>query len=77
MVAITQSKSEEQDSIIFMDPEEGRAQFDALARRLIGISGDEFIRRWDAGAYRDIDVTDENRRMLRLSMLIPLGRSNT
>ena len=32
---------------------EGRRLFDRAARRNLGISGDEFLRRWDAGEYRD------------------------
>lgn len=33
---------------------------DAAARRLLGISGAEFRRRWDAGEYANIDP-DEDR----------------
>lgn len=32
-------------------PEEGRAIFDRRARRYLGISGDEFLHRWNAGFY--------------------------
>jgi hypothetical protein len=32
----------------------GRNEFDELARTLMFISGDEFLRRWDAGAYREV-----------------------
>jgi hypothetical protein len=34
--------------------EEERAQFDARARELMGISGEEFLRRLDAGEYDEI-----------------------
>jgi hypothetical protein len=33
--------------------EEGRALLDARARRFLGISGEEFLRRWEAGEYGD------------------------
>lgn len=32
-------------------PEEGRAIFDRAAWRLMQITGDEFLQRWDAGEY--------------------------
>ena len=63
---------EEEDGIVFLDPEEGRAQFDALAREWLGITGDEFIEKWDAGDYRGIADTEANRPVIVLSMLIPV-----
>lgn len=32
---------------------EARQAFDQLVRRRLGISGEEFLRRWDAGDYSD------------------------
>lgn len=32
--------------------------FDELARREMGISGDEFLARWDAGEWSDRDFDD-------------------
>lgn len=40
--------------IIEMTLEESRADFDAKAREWLGISGDEFLRRLDAGEYDEI-----------------------
>ena len=38
--------------------------FDADARRLFAISGEEFLRRWDAGAYHGLsEDTPEGRRV--------------
>ena len=37
-----------------MTLEEQREQFDARARALMGISGEEFLRRLDAGEYDEI-----------------------
>lgn len=47
-----------------------QAMFDARARHYLGISGEEFLRQWDAGEYRDCDSTP----ILRLAMLLPLVR---
>jgi len=30
--------------------------FDGICRRELGMSGAEFLRRWDAGEYADVDV---------------------
>jgi hypothetical protein len=35
----------------FLDDDEAREHFERQAWRLLGISGDEFLRRYDAGAY--------------------------
>ncbi|MEO7837043.1 MAG: hypothetical protein ABIS21_05325 [Acidimicrobiales bacterium] len=41
-------------------PEEGRAIIDAHARQLLGVSGEEFLRRWDAGEYEDTEDPNVN-----------------
>ena len=38
--------------------EEGRALFDRTAREFLGISGDEFLRRWDAGEIKNPDTPE-------------------
>ena len=52
--------------------EEGRALFDAAARRHLGISGDEFLAKWDAGEYDDDPDRPE---VLRVAMMMPFGRA--
>jgi hypothetical protein len=42
---------EQSDGARLLNDEEARAHFDGDARRLLGISGDEFLRRLDAGEY--------------------------
>lgn len=54
-----------------VSPEEGRAIFDEAARRYLGISGEEFLRRWDAGEYRG---EADRPGVLDVAMLIPFGR---
>lgn len=51
-------------------PEEGHALFDRKARDLLGISGKEFLRRWDAGEY--MEAVDPN--VNAIAILIPFGR---
>lgn len=50
--------------------EEGRKFFDAAARRFLGISGEEFLRRWDAGEFDE----DDRSEVTHLELLIPLVR---
>ncbi len=41
-----------------LSPEESAAEFDRQARRRLGMSGEEFLRRWDAGEFPDIEDPD-------------------
>lgn len=50
--------------------EEGRAMFDRNARDWLGMSGDEFIQKWEAGEIEDPDRTD----VIMLALMIPLAR---
>jgi hypothetical protein len=57
--------------------EEAREIFDQRARYELGISGEEFLRRWDAGVYgskSDIPDTPDGWRILRLVRAIPTIR---
>ena len=63
--------------IQWLTPEEGREIFDAEARRVKGMSGEEFIRRWDAGEYDEIADTSGNLHIIGLAFLIPLAREDT
>jgi hypothetical protein len=54
--------------------EEGREVFDEQARKELGISGDEFLRRWDAGEFWPISDTEEGRKVGRMAMLMTLVR---
>jgi hypothetical protein len=51
--------------------EEGRALFDAAAQRHLGISGPEFLRRYDAN---DIPPDWPQAKVEWLAILIPFGR---
>jgi hypothetical protein len=51
--------------------EEGRELFDRQAWRYLKMSGDEFIRAWDAGEFEDPDSSPD---VMRIAMLLPLVR---
>ncbi len=53
-----------------LTPEEARALFDRQARRYLGISGEGFLRRWDAGEVH----WDDSPEVSRVAMLVPFGR---
>ena len=58
--------------VLQLDEEEGRALFDKAARRLLGISGKEFLRRLDAGEYPSCGCCPHE--VFELRMLEPFGR---
>lgn len=62
---------------LVLDRESAIALFDAQARRVAGVSGDEFLARWDAGDYHDLDDTPEGRELSYLVLLIPFGRRDS
>lgn len=71
-----QNGAEDPDAIPgvhFTTPEEAREIFDRQARETLGISGDEFLRRWDAGEYRPVPDTREGRKIGRLVMMLPFA----
>lgn len=68
--------SESTESILTM--EESCAVFDQQVRRLMnGMSGEEFMRRWHAGEYYGIADQPGNRHIVRLSMMMPGGHSDS
>ena len=58
-----------------MSPEEARAFFEREVQRLVGMSGDEFIRRYDAGEYAEIEDVPENWNIFRAAFLIGFGKA--
>jgi hypothetical protein len=63
-----------ESGIRFLEDEESRAFFDAQAHRLMGISGEDFIRRYDAGEYEDTPDDPQHHGITELVMLLPFGR---
>ena len=63
-----------ESGIQWLTDEEAHAIFDAQARKTMGMSGEEFLRRYDAGEFADIHRDGENTAFIKLEMLIPWGR---
>lgn len=57
----------------FASVSEGRELFDHQARKLLAVSGQEFLKHWDAGRYRDVADPETARRVHRLTMLMPFA----
>lgn len=53
------------------------ALFDHEARRMVGLSAEQFLAKWDAGEYRDLDDSSEGRDIAYLVLLIPFGRRHS
>ena len=60
--------------IQWLTDEETRAIFDAEARKVMGMSGEEFLRRYDAGDFDEVPDDWEHMDFMRLVMMIPRGR---
>lgn len=64
--------TQENGKVRELSREEGRQLFDRQARRYLGISGDEFLEKWDAGEYGDPDDRTKNPPgVMQLAMLLP------
>lgn len=71
-IAVQQEASQANGYIKDLTSEEGRDLFDRKARQYLDVSGDEFIRRLEAGEYGD---PDNDPKVMRLVMLLPFARA--
>jgi len=60
--------------VVELTPEEGRAFFDARVREEMGISGEEFLRRLDAGEFNEVLDDPDYPYLMYLYMISPLAR---
>lgn len=60
--------------IIWATPETHRELFGVQARALIGMSGEGFMQRWNAGECRGIADTARHLHIMRLASLLSFGR---
>jgi hypothetical protein len=69
--AMVKEKAQVEDEIRELTEEEWNRSIDRAARYHLGISGPEFVRRWNAGYYGD---WDDDPRATRVAFLLPLDR---
>jgi hypothetical protein len=62
---------DEDDIVEFFTDDEAAALFERMAQHYLNISGEEFLRKWDAREYGD--DTDRHG-IMDMAMLIPLVR---
>lgn len=67
MATVRDEQPYELPEIIELSVEQGREMFDRQARKTLGMSGEEFLQRWDAGEFTDPDQPD----LIDLIFLIP------
>ncbi len=74
MALTVRSTTEQLPSVLSAD--QAIALFEHEARRLAGLSAEEFLAKWDAGEYQgsDVDASPEGRKIAYLALLIPFGR---
>jgi hypothetical protein len=63
--------STQRGQVRMLDHDQWLALVDRISRRELGISGEEFLRSWEAGEFGD---PDERPEVLRVAMLLPSGR---
>lgn len=60
------------DVEVILDPVAAREVFDQQVSALLpGVSGEEFIRRWEAGEFDEIADQPGHRHIMRLALMIP------
>jgi hypothetical protein len=62
------------NDIRFLGDDEAHQYFDRQAQRLLGIGGEEFLRRYDAGEFAAPRDEHQQRSVMKLAMLAPFGR---
>jgi hypothetical protein len=70
------TEDDELPGVIYTSPGEGRRMFDEAARIWTGMSGEEFIRRWEAGEFASLPDDLAHRRYVDLILMIPFARQD-
>ncbi len=60
--------------IRWLSREEGRKYFEREVRKRLGIGADEYLRRLDAGEYRDVPDDPEHWPIIELSLMTAFAR---
>ena len=53
---MSRSRATDDVQVDELSTQEAAEAFDVICQRELGMSGAEFLRRWDEGQYRDVDV---------------------
>ena len=72
MMATT--KREPIEGVQYISAAVEREVFDYQARKLMGMSGKEFLRRWDDGEFRHLFDKPGHEDLTTLAMMMTLGR---
>jgi hypothetical protein len=59
--------------VVELDDAEGAEMFDQVTRQKMGMSGTEFLRRWDAGEWTEADL-DKVDGLVDVWMMLPFAR---
>jgi hypothetical protein len=62
--------------LVHMTEDDAADAFDRTVRREMGMSGEDFLRRWDAGEWADTDL-DDVPGLVDVWMMLPLVRHDT
>jgi hypothetical protein len=73
-IQLSDTDEESVPEVVWLSPEEGRRLFDEAARELAGMSGEEFIRRYDNGEFANTPDDAEHRNIIELGLMIRFGR---
>lgn len=71
---MTETVDRTESGVRWLSDDEAHALFDAEARAVMGMSGEEFLRRYDAGDSRDVHDDGEDIDFTEPELLIPFGR---
>jgi hypothetical protein len=63
------------EGVQFISAAEAREIFDYRARQAMGMSGEEFLRRWDAGEFRELFDKRGHEELTSLVMMMGFGRA--
>ena len=74
---VVRTEDDDLPPIHFVTPEEGRRMFDEAVRKYMGISGEEFLRRLDAGEYYEIADKPGHRHIVRLALMRSLAEQES
>jgi hypothetical protein len=69
------TKREPIEGVQIISAAEAREIFDYRARKAMGMSGEEFLRRWDDGEFRELFDKRGHEELTSLVMMMGFGRA--